>query len=349
MEKYAIRLRRQMKEARDEGAKNVPLKKYGFVRAPQEDFTDDGSRFTCYYYDPDFEGDTRFRLSKSIYKGDYYISVAYEDKERGTYKSFDRLNGVSIDTAIRELPELVKELDAFKDKLAKDTRKTLDPSDEELDEIADKAFEVVDKSRKYLPTLEIARAFSQVTGNDYELLSRTAKMALSKKLDAKLRDENAKVISKDVVKKIAASRLKRVMYHYAKEGGTIDSAIEWVGTDGDAKDASGNYVFFSNLSNAQQEKINNWIRKKLSGDDFEESLKARKAARGAKQLKLGERRCAESKDKECCNYDDCFGNEEKLPDIEERYSFEGLDDEIEGETFHESMRPKQHKARVIRG
>ena len=45
-------------EADDESyaGKTLNLRRNGFVKAPEENFSDDGNRFTGYYYDPEKNG-----------------------------------------------------------------------------------------------------------------------------------------------------------------------------------------------------------------------------------------------------------------------------------------------------
>lgn len=102
-----------------EAADNINVKQYGFVRAPYEDFTDDGARFTCYYYDPNKIGDTRVVLSKHIWKDspdpekEVFIAARYTDPATNKNTYFDDLNCVSRQTAIDGLPELKAKIDAF--------------------------------------------------------------------------------------------------------------------------------------------------------------------------------------------------------------------------------------------
>ena len=46
------------------------LVKYGFIRFPEEDFTDDGNRFTCYRF-----SDTNSHISKLVSDGQAYLSA----------------------------------------------------------------------------------------------------------------------------------------------------------------------------------------------------------------------------------------------------------------------------------
>jgi len=72
----------------------VNLTKYGFVRSPEDDFSDDGNRFTCYKVG-------RIRVSKCVSNGEYFIAARLdgnlnynEYSKLAHYNSLDRLNGV---------------------------------------------------------------------------------------------------------------------------------------------------------------------------------------------------------------------------------------------------------------
>lgn len=92
--------------------KRIMMNKYGFERWPEEDFSDDGNRFTCYRVG------TRVRVSKLVADGQAYISARIDGiklpyevySELPHYKDLDRLNGVSCDSLTDE--DLVK---LFKD------------------------------------------------------------------------------------------------------------------------------------------------------------------------------------------------------------------------------------------
>lgn len=76
--------------------KTINLTKYGFIRSPEDDFSDDGSRFTCYRVG-------NVRVSKSSYQDEIFIagrykgtpSLQYEEYSKlPHYKAMDDLNGV---------------------------------------------------------------------------------------------------------------------------------------------------------------------------------------------------------------------------------------------------------------
>jgi hypothetical protein len=78
--------------------KKIMMNKFGFVRWPEEDFSDDGNRFTCY------KVGKRVRVSKTVSDGRAYISARIDDgqlpyesySELPYYCDLDRLNGVSV-------------------------------------------------------------------------------------------------------------------------------------------------------------------------------------------------------------------------------------------------------------
>lgn len=76
----------------------INMTKYGFIRWPEEDFTDDGSRFTCYRVGE------RVRVSKTTYQGEVFISARIDGRKLPYevysslehYRALDKLNGVRI-------------------------------------------------------------------------------------------------------------------------------------------------------------------------------------------------------------------------------------------------------------
>lgn len=80
--------------------KRIMMNKYGFERWPEEDFSDDGNRFTCY------KVGNRVRVSKLVADGQAYISARIDGiklpyevySQLPHYKVLDDLNGVSVDS-----------------------------------------------------------------------------------------------------------------------------------------------------------------------------------------------------------------------------------------------------------
>jgi hypothetical protein len=87
--------------------KKIMMSKYGFVRWPEEDFSDDGNRFTCY------RAGKAVRVSKLVADGDAYLSID-SSVGKGTlpYEVYSTLpnykkavwgyNGVSLSTLTDE-------------------------------------------------------------------------------------------------------------------------------------------------------------------------------------------------------------------------------------------------------
>ena len=80
--------------------KKIMMTNYGFIRWPEEDFSDDGTRFTAYRVGE------RVRVTKATYKGEAYIDadiqgtkLPYEVYSKlPHYSAISKLNGVSINS-----------------------------------------------------------------------------------------------------------------------------------------------------------------------------------------------------------------------------------------------------------
>lgn len=83
--------------------KRIELTKYGFIRSKEDDFSDDGNRFTCYRVG-------NVRVSKLISDGMAFISgsidsykLPYETYSKlPCYSDLDALNGVSVGSITEE-------------------------------------------------------------------------------------------------------------------------------------------------------------------------------------------------------------------------------------------------------
>jgi hypothetical protein len=84
----------------------INLVKYGFIRFPEEDFSDDGNRFTCYRF-----SDTNSHISKLVADGQAYLSVhvsgqlPYEVYSKLPYykEATWEYNGISVDSLTDEM------------------------------------------------------------------------------------------------------------------------------------------------------------------------------------------------------------------------------------------------------
>ena len=254
-------IRRLQEMSRPVGSKNIPLQKYGFVRAPEEDFTDDGARFTAYWYDPEGRGDKTFRLTKTTYDGEVFISVRYSLPGTRTSKYIDNLNGVSVDEAIEGLPDLVKQIEDARAKISTFTAKTL--TAKEIETISDEVAKAATRLTKYKVTTEVLKAH----GIDKDDLDNNTIADLEASIDEKVGAKLAAATSKDTLKALAKEVLKKVMYQVITKYQKIDDALKYIYAS--VKDENGNYISFSDLDKATQNRMREWVKSKIEADDFE--------------------------------------------------------------------------------
>lgn len=114
--------------------KRIELTKYGFIRSPKDDFSDDGNRFTCYRVG-------NVRVSKLISHGDAYISARIEDgklpyemySKLPGYSELDSLNGVSVESITEDDIQKLYETCITYEKAYMDTYNTIEwPTELEL-------------------------------------------------------------------------------------------------------------------------------------------------------------------------------------------------------------------------
>ena len=94
--------------------KRIELTKYGFIRSKEDDFSDDGNRFTCYRVG-------KVRVSKLVSEGEAYISASIDDyllpyetySKLPHYRDLDALNGVSASDITEE--DIQKTYDSFRE------------------------------------------------------------------------------------------------------------------------------------------------------------------------------------------------------------------------------------------
>lgn len=94
---------------------------YGFKRVPEEDFSDDGTRFFVWSWDPENTGSSPFHFSKAGGYGEVFFSEQFGSYlsrlvyDHG-YKDFDSLNGIDKDRFTDEaLGKLVKDMQEIRD------------------------------------------------------------------------------------------------------------------------------------------------------------------------------------------------------------------------------------------
>ena len=144
--------------------KKILMSKYGFVRWPEQDFSDDGSRFTCY------KVGHRIRVSKTTYDGEAFISGTIIDGELPYeiysalphYRSLMNLNGISISSLEdSDLKKFYDDCLAYEQEYADAENNVVFPSIAEIAEQcekikaqaiidADKVFDLFNKNFKLL-------------------------------------------------------------------------------------------------------------------------------------------------------------------------------------------------------
>ena len=138
--------------------KKINLAKYGFVRWPEEDFSDDGNRFTCY------RAGNKVRVSKLVTDGHAYLSIR-SAVGNGTlpYEVYSKLphyndakwkwNGVTVDSLTDlNLKEFYETCVAYEQEYEAAEAAIEYPT---LEEIKDKAVKVTAKSLTELTKIEM--------------------------------------------------------------------------------------------------------------------------------------------------------------------------------------------------
>lgn len=134
--------------------KKIMMVKYGFERCQDEDFNDDGNRFTGY------KVGTRVIVSKLVSNGRAYISgriygniLPYEEyKKLPHYKAMDNLNGIALDLLTEEdLVQFYNDCLAYEQEYTNAEQTIELPS---LAEIEAQGLRVLNKKRENLEEIE---------------------------------------------------------------------------------------------------------------------------------------------------------------------------------------------------
>ena len=276
-------------------ASTLNLRRNGFVLAPELNFSDDGNRFTGYYYDPERKGDKRFEVSKLISDGQVYISVHYTNPETNRITYFDDLNGVDYNHAIEHIKDLTDKIDAFKTKLDAGEIKAVELTDEEFQSLKDKIKQVMELTNlKQWPATQ--KVFDKLSIN-YDDLKKEQRDQLQKEIESEVR--NARTDNPVLVKELAKAAFKQVLkniegtkgsYGYkgkwveGKPPKSLDDALKsidlYINTYSRSNEGASALIdaglpenelyYFKRLTDANQEKIKNWVRNKIENlYDFE--------------------------------------------------------------------------------
>lgn len=248
----------------------VNLRKYGWVAAPEENFSDDGAYFTVYRYYPEgkTEKKSNFRLSRTNYQDDTYISIRYYNPATGKNVHIDDLNGVSRAVAVEKFPQVMEKVKALYDREKNEGPAVRNLTSEEVDKIKEIIFQIVD-----LTGSSVWSAYEKALdklGIDSDDVPATVERTIKDEISAELR--NKKSYDKDTIKKLAAQYLKDVIekmrtgYTYGgkyKNGYDLEKALRNGTALIDDPSGNKNYIHISDLPDAIQEQIRAWARNRI--------------------------------------------------------------------------------------
>ena len=144
----------------------INLVKYGFVRWPEEDFSDDGNRFQAYKVG-------RVRITKLVSDGEAYIDGDINDgklpfdvcKKLPHFSAIGRLNGVSLASLTEDdLQKLYEDCQAYEIEYTSAENSIKYPS---LEEIIDKASRITN-----IRMLELSKIENRLNRNMREAITK---------------------------------------------------------------------------------------------------------------------------------------------------------------------------------
>ena len=117
----------------------IRMTSHGFMRSPEDDFTDDGNRFTCYRL-PDVPN---VRVSVCVDRGEYYISardesceLTYEEYSKlPCYHEMDMLNGCSESYVKENMQKFIECIHTYENAYREAVNNLQQVSDDEIKEI----------------------------------------------------------------------------------------------------------------------------------------------------------------------------------------------------------------------
>ena len=172
--------------------KKVNLTKYGFVRWPEEDFNDDGNRFTCY------RAGKSVRVSKLVVDGEIYLSIE-SDCGNGTlpYETYSKLpyykeatwtyNGVSIETLTEEDLQAFYEAcinyeQAYLNEEANIEYPTLDEIKQQCDNIIQKTKNELAEIERMLKNINLIDIMTKISKYDWAEIQQSVQV-LTKRIN----------------------------------------------------------------------------------------------------------------------------------------------------------------------
>ena len=235
------------------------LRKYGWVPAPEKNFSDDGSYFRVYVYRPEganSQEESNFELTRTSYKDYAYISIRYTNPitERVTY--IDDLNGVPKEVAVRDFPLVMNKVKALYDKeKSSEGPGGRNLTDKEMDNIISTATEIAGE-RGETGYSAYHKALQRL-GIDKDLFPGAQERDMIKKIDANIR--NSRTVDKEVVKKLAALFMKNVLVRMRSSN--LEDAL--VSINPYTENPSGGYIHFTDLPDSLKQKIRDWAKDRI--------------------------------------------------------------------------------------
>jgi hypothetical protein len=211
--------------------KVINMVKYGFVRNKEGDFSDDGTRFQSYYFDPQHKGDKRVEVSKAVTQDGVFISANYYNKKTGRSTYFDDLNGVNYDYAIENLPKLAQDIKQFLDKLDAEGDYVVTLTAEQYNDIVDHLVsDALNRKRERYDYQEYSRYIEDKYGIDYRDIGGEQRRQLEADINQKIRNSTA--VNPVVLKHLAKALLNKTMELMRGKPGSYGYGNKWnPGTD----------------------------------------------------------------------------------------------------------------------
>lgn len=265
------------------GGPVVNLRRYGWIASPEENFSDDGTYFTAYRYYPNgYNPDEKsnFRLTRTNYDGDTYISIQYRNPLTGRNIYIDDLNGVPRQTAVDKFPEVMEKVKALYDREKSEEGPAVrNLSDDEVAQVKDLIVKIMD-----LTDANAYTAYQQAIkkmGLQRDDIPNDVERSIIKSVEDDFR--NSQSYGKEVVQKLASGYLKDVMAKMRsgytsrgkwENGYDLDKALSYGSAIIEDPTGRNRYIHLSDLSDKLQQKIKAWARNRIETlydfDDDEE-------------------------------------------------------------------------------
>ena len=279
-------------------ADTINMVRNGFVRDKSLDFSDDGNRFTGYYFDPKHVGDKRIEASKLVSPDGAFISASYFNKKTGRSTYFDDLNGVSVAQAIEGLPALAKKLNDFLAKLDAEGDYMVTLTAEQYNDVVEYSVKnAINREGDSYRSIAVINYLKDKYGIDESDIGSEQKRQMYKDISDRIRNSSAinPVVLKFFAKELLDASIKYVngipgryvgkTYIPAKDPKNLDDAIDtaakevYLSTYSQDKEGKelinagavpNTLIYFNKQPDRAQQKIKDWVKQKLENMyDFE--------------------------------------------------------------------------------